>query len=242
MRLDARKDPDGGRLLDKFSKPRNPTKANPTTRIRLSDDPEDAARLVRYNTQDIAAEAAASRRCPDLTGVDLEYWLADQAINTRGVAIDLEGVHNCITIVEQAHAKYNAELLALTGIDAASKVQQLQGWLHSQGVHLDSLDEEAVDAALKQDLAPTVRRVLQIRQAIGSAAVKKLYAMSNQVAADGRLHDLFSFHAARTGRATGNGPQPTNLPNSGPELWLCDCGQYFGLHLRACPWCAASVT
>lgn len=238
MRLTTRKDPEGKRLLDKFSKPRNPTKADPRRRIRMADDIVDAGKLIAYNGTDIETEAEASRQCPDLTGIDLEYWLADQMINTRGVGLDVESVENCTALVAQAHAKYNAELHALTGIDAASKVQQIQGWLHARGVHMDSLDEETVAAMLKADyLEPVVRRVLEIRQAIGSSAVKKLYAMANQVTADGRLHDLFSFNAARTGRPTGNGPQPTNLPNSGPDVWLCDCGRYFGQHLAACPWC-----
>lgn len=240
------KDAEGKRLLDKFSKPRNPTKKDARRRITLADDPVDGARLIAYNAQDIVAEASVSHRVPDLTGIDLEYWFVDQAVNTRGVAIDMDGVRDCIAIVEQAHAKYNAELFAITGIDAASKVQQIQGWLHAQGCHLDSLDEETVEAEVKRldalgHTGSAVYRVLQIRQAIGSAAVKKLYAISNQVTADGRLHDLFSFHATRTGRATGNGPQPTNLPNSGPNLWLCECGKYFALSHRSCPWCLALV-
>ena len=40
------------------------------------------------------------------------------------------------------------DVVALTGIDAASKVQQLLGWLHSRGVHMDSLDEDSVGVAL----------------------------------------------------------------------------------------------
>jgi len=94
-------------------------------------------------------------------------------------------------------------------------------------------------------MPPAAHEALTIRAAIGSAAVKKTYAMRNQCArtatADGgRLHDLFSYHAARTGRATGNGPQPTNLPNSGPDVLSCvECGRHFGLLVPGCPWCGA---
>lgn len=91
-------------------------------------------------------------------------------------------------------------------------------------------------------MTPAAHEALSIRAAIGSAAVKKTYAMRNQcvltgTAGVGRLHDLFSYHAARTGRATGNGPQPTNLPNSGPEVKLCLCRRHYGKSLVACPWC-----
>ncbi len=90
-------------------------------------------------------------------------------------------------------------------------------------------------------MTPAAREALTIRAAIGSAAVKKTYAMRNQCAPDGRLHDLFSYHAARTGRATGNGPQPTNLPNSGPEVCRCSCGRHHGKALDYCPWCGGAA-
>ena len=73
--------------------------------------------------------------------------------------------------------------------------------------------------------------------------MKKLFAMNLQVCADGRLRDLFSYHAARTGRATGNGPQPTNLPNHGPAVRHCGCcKRHYGLTKLLCPWCGADPT
>jgi DNA polymerase len=66
-----------------------------------------------------------------------------------------------------------------------------------------------------------VKRALEIRAAVGSSSVKKVFAMLNQATRADRLHDLFTGHGARTGRPTGNGPQPTNLPNSGPEVVHC---------------------
>ena len=92
-------------------------------------------------------------------------------------------------------------------------------------------------------MTPAAHEALTIRAAIGSAAVKKTYAMRNQcvltgIAGGGRLHDLFTYHGARTGRCTGNGPQPTNLPNSGPDVYQCTrCGHHYGHTLVGCPWC-----
>lgn len=94
----------------------------------------------------------------------------------------------------------------------------------------------------KHDLAlPShCRRALEIRQLIGSAAVKKLYALDRHALDSGRVHELFTYFGARTGRATGNGPQPTNLPNSGPETNVCvACRKHYGLHKSVCPWCFA---
>lgn len=204
----------------------------------LAEDIEDTQRLYRYNEIDIASEAEASSRVPDIEGDELAWWQAHEAINHRGVHIDVQGVDDCIAIIEQAHARYNSELQALTGIDAASKVQQLIGWLAGRGVHTHSLDEDAVEGLLARlDLDATARRVLEIRAAVGSASVKKVFAMRNRVSADGRLRDLYVYHGARTGRSTGEGPQPTNLPKAGPDCIRCGCGRHYGAHRAHCPWC-----
>lgn len=198
----------------------------------------ETTRYGDYCVTDIASEAEASSRIPDLEGIELAWWMAHERINRRGVHIDRVAVENCIAVVEQVFRKYDAELLDITGIEAASKVQQLQGWLRARNTFLDSLDEEHVTEALKNPLLPPdVRRVLEIRAAAGSASVKKLYAILNRLSHDDRLRDLYVYHGARTGRSTGEGPQPTNLVAAGPDMHLCGCGQYFGRHAIACPFC-----
>lgn len=240
------KDKDGKRLLDRFSIPRSPTKADPRQRIRPEDDPVDGPRLYAYNLRDIVAESEVSAKVPDLSPEEQEYWFIDQAINQRGIAIDQDGLHACIAIIEQAHRQYNAELAALTGgsVTKASQTQRLATWLREQhGVEMVSMDDDNVQAALAGELPGPARRALQIRSFVGSASVKKVFAIRNQLAEDGRLHDLFTFHGARTGRPTGSGPQPTNLPNSsGVYIYRCDdCSHHFSMSLTACPWCGSSV-
>lgn len=239
------KDKDGTRLLQRFSQPRSPTKADPRQRIRPEDDPVDGPRLYAYNARDIVAESEVSAKVPDLSPEEQEYWFIDQAINQRGIAIDQDGLHACIAIIEQAHRQYNAELSALTGsvVTKASQTQRLSAWLAPLGVQMASMDDDAVQAALGTLLPPAARRALEIRSAVGSASVKKVFAIRNQLAEDGRLHDLFTFHGARTGRPTGSGPQPTNLPNSsGVYVYRCDdCSHHFSTSLTACPWCGSQV-
>lgn len=242
------KDSEGDRLIKKFAIPRNPTKADKRTRIRPEEDPVDGPRFYAYNERDIVTEAEASSKTPDLTPMELAYWQHDQIINERGIQIDEVGVAACIAIIEQATEKYDRELQELTGGIRPTELQQLKGWLHAQGVHLDSMDEDAIEVALAGQLPPHCRRALEIRAAIGSASVKKVFAMRNQAVA-GRLHDLYSYHGARTGRPTGNGPQPTNLPKAGPNVFRCGfgpdgkptvlggCGRFHGKHRFVCPWC-----
>lgn len=270
--LQYKKDPEGDRLLKKFSIPRNPTAKDKRKRIRPSEDADDGPRLYAYNERDIVTEAEASSRTPDLNADELQYWLLDQEINHRGVQMDRAGISNCCAIVNQALAKYNRELQALTGgtVQSASEIAKLTGWLGAQGVHMESLGAEVVEERLDLDrksrkaalkavfdgdaaalktakrfvLPNHARRALELRELIGSAAVKKVFTMANMLSMFGRLHDLFTYYGARTGRTTGNDAQPTNLPNSGPEVHCCangPCGRHFRADTRACPWCQMPV-
>lgn len=237
------KDPEGDRLLKKFAMPRNPTKSDARTRIVPDfDDPadEDAQRLKAYNLRDIEAEFEASWRTPDLCALELPIWRSDQRINRRGVAIDLDAVAGAIQIIEQAQEQYGREMHALTGC-YPTQLQQLKGWLGAQGVHLETMDEDAIEAALQDPSMPeNARRALEIRATVGSTSIKKVFAMRNQVARGGRLHDLYTYHGAHTGRPTGNGPQPTNLPKAGPDVWHCkSCGHWHNTAGDQCPWCFA---
>lgn len=245
MRLVTPKDETGKSLIMRLSIPRTPTKKDKRLRLTPADSPEDFDNLYTYCDRDILAEADASARCPDLTGEELEFWLADQRINRRGVGVDVESLHACAKLVEICLKRYDAEMYQLTGgaVERASQLERLKFWLAGQNVFVGNgpgtMDEEAIDALVGRLLPHQLlaKRALEIRQAIGSASVKKVFAMRNQLSPWGRLHDLFNYHGARTGRPTGEGPQPTNLPKAGPEVLKCGCGRHSGAHLTACAWC-----
>jgi DNA polymerase len=244
LKTNATKDKEGKRLLKKFSIPRKPTKGNIDTRILLANDTSgDAEKLYAYNLRDIETEAEISSRIPDLIPSELEFWLADQRINARGIRMDKEAIEHCINIILEAYERYNRRLYNITNgeIKSASKLAQLAKWIRSRGVDCTTLDAEAVTELLKQkDLPEDVRKALEIRELIGSAAVKKLYAMMNTLTSKERICDLFIFHSARTGRAAGAGVQPQNLPNSGDVVNRCShihCTKHFSKDLSVCPWC-----
>jgi DNA polymerase len=236
------KDPEGKRLINKFSIPRDPTKKDARLRILPEEDPVDAEALYRYNDRDIVAESEASALIPDLPPMELEYWLADQQINFRGVGCDVPAVHDCIEILEQALVKYNDELYHLTGgaVARASELSKLKAWLSTRGVRTDVMDEDALDELLANPSLPDeCRRALEIRQLVGSASVKKIYAMARQVTPDGNLCDMAIYHGARTGRDNGDGVQPLNMPKAGPSLkWCVTTGDPYSQKIKQCPWCA----
>lgn len=220
----------GGDIVKRYCMPRNATKADP--RLRIPPEPE----LYEYCLQDVVAEVAASAVIPHLDGEELEYWQCDQRINRRGVQVDVEAVQAICEVIAQAEARYYVEIVAITGGIGFAEVAALARW-----AGVESLDEENMESHLKNPLLlPPVRRALEIRAIMSSASVKKVFSMRLRATPEGRLNDLYIYHGARTGRATGEGPQPTNLPNSGPDVWHCDCGAYFGLRKIACPECGES--
>lgn len=232
------KDADGKRLLTKFSQPRNPTKKDPRLRITPADDPEDGEKLYSYCDTDVLSEEEASHSMMPMSFAELEFWQLDQEMNWRGIGVDIAGVNDMIAILEQALAKYGQECLLLTGGLEPSQVQKLQGWLSAKGVFMDSLDAEALEEALSRpNLPDDARRVLEIRGLVGSASVKKLYAMQRTASADGRVRNVIIHHGARTGRPTGDLLQPLNLPKAGPDLTWCDACVCPSKPGPVCPWC-----
>lgn len=237
--LKLKKDKEGEKLIKLFCVPHDFTK-NPKGRIFMEDDPENAEKFISYNIRDIQTEAEASARIPDLNAEELEFWQIDQAINQRGVQVDIEAIKCCIAIIQQVYTKYDTELRILTGgqVIAASQLPDLKKWLNNQGHPFPSLTEKILEGALKTELPPKVKRALELRYLASSASIKKVYAMLNRASKDGRLRDLYTYHSARTGRAAGFGPQPQNLPKAGPNVYHCTCGKY-SVGKWVCPWCSS---
>lgn len=243
--VNVKKDADGTRLMKKFSMPRDPTKGDPRKWILRDEEPAEAERYDAYCDTDVASESAVSACVPDLPPFELAYWQADQEINWRGVGVDLPSVRNCIAVVNDVLAVYGVEIQRLTGGLNATQGEAIKGWLAAKGVSTKSLDADHLEALLSRtDLAPDVRRVLEIKELTGSASVKKVFAMLNHATEGARLCDLFIYHGARTGRDTHADVQPGNLPKAGPDIKWCsdvNCLRPYHTGRNDCPWCGASA-
>ena len=233
---------DGKRLLNKFSIPQKPTKKQPNRRIYPKDDLEDAQKLYDYNIMDIKSEAAISMKCPDLQPQEEEFWLCTQAMNVRGVQLDMETINAAVVILDEALTHYNNEISDITDgqVKKASEVSKIIQWLFNAfGIYAGNLDADKINSLLAdKDLPEQARKVLEIRQLSSSAGVKKYYAMQRMSSKDGRAHDLFVYHTAKTGRDGGQDIQAQNLAKKGPKLYWCDqCGEPYGHKYDVCPYC-----
>jgi DNA polymerase len=232
---------DGSGLIKLFSIPQSYTAKDRTYRKYPHLHPKGSD-LYGYCLQDIRTESDISSQLPDLSPFETKVFLLDQKINERGVRIDTSARDDLHAVVCQAVEKYTSELVRITGgaLASASEIQKTLNWLHDRGVHLDNLDAETVDAAIGTLGNGTPKRVLEIRQLLSSASVKKLPAMMHQASADGRIRELFTYCGAdRTGRYSAGGVQPHNLPSGGATLMHCSngCEHYYGAHTDVCPWC-----
>jgi DNA polymerase len=238
LELSEQKDKEGKRLLELFSKPRKPTKHDSRTRNFLVEFPEDAEKFINYNMQDIIVESEISKRVPELQENELVFWQIDQKINTRGVQIDLVNAKNCLSIIDQMYAVYTTELITLTNgeVDSINKRDKILKWINNQEYTMLTLTRQSVIDALKDNkITGGVRRILELRQLLAFASIKKLHAMISRVSHLNRLHNLFVYHSARTGRAAGKGVQPQNLPSADIAIYLCTyCNEYFNKQFCPC--------
>lgn len=245
------KDPEGNRLVQKLTRPHTPTKNRPEHRWTPQTAWEDYLRLYGYCDQDTVAEDNASACIPDLTPAELNTWLTDQTINARGIQVDTAALDAAIDILGQTERKYNAELAQITHgiVQAASELPAMQAWLATQGITMPNMQKDTITEMINGDtLAQSSEawRVLQIRDTLGAANVKKLHTLKLQTNSDGRLRDQYMYCGAdRTGRASAGGVQLQNITAKGPKTSRCeDCEKVFvfGSHLQgmpACPRCGS---
>ena len=210
------KDEAGTRLINKFSKPRNPTKHDNRRRILPQESPEDGERFYNYCRQDTRTDRAIGEALAPLPPSERQIWLTDQSINARGVAIDREALADCVEVTRQSIRYYTEELQTITGgeIKSGSQVAAMSSWLQKRGVILPNMEADTITEALtSEQLAPELKRVLELRSILSSASVKKVFSIDRRLSPDGRLRNLFLYAGAdRTGRWSGRGPQPQNLP------------------------------
>ena len=217
------KDPVGKSLIAYFSKPCRATKANGgRTRNLPQHDPEKWKLYIEYNRQDVVTEMAIREKLYSLAPSEQELWCLDQHMNDRGIRIDTGMVERIVQFDEGNRERLQAEARELSGLSNPNSLAQLKPWLCSRGVPVEQLRKDDLDRILGEDLPPDVRRVLQIRKALGKTSTAKYSTMLDAVCEDGRIRGILQFYGAnRSGRWAGRLVQVHNLAkNYLPDLDL----------------------
>lgn len=206
-----KKDSAGTALINFFCKPNRKGERN-----LPEDHPEKWAAFVEYCRQDVVTHRDAYYRMNGWpTPAEREAWLADQRINDRGIAVDLDMAAHAIEEGAANAMLQEMQITQLSGIRNPNSGPQLTAWLRARGVKLANLQKDTVEAALaKGGLPDDVHQVLELRLELALVAGKKYIAAVSRTSPDGRLRGSFRFFGAHTGRWSGSGVQLQNLPSA----------------------------
>lgn len=218
LNLPMKKNKDGKKLIQKFSKPRKPSKANPSKRNTFQTDPDDFARFVEYCRDDVDATIGLLLNLEMLSPFERRVWCLDQKMNERGFAVDRPLVSKVLNLIDVETQMLHQEVqeLSFGVIESANQRGEVLQFLKDEGVFLPDLQKDTVASALKDGLAEGVaKRMLEIRAAISKTSTAKYEAFELRSRTDGRIRDSLVYHKAVTGRWGGAGLQPQNLPGRG---------------------------
>ena len=214
-----KKDPEGTRLITRFSIDREPWYEHPDRWQRFRD----------YCLQDARVETALLQFCWD--SLPHEFYPALHRIlkqeriygrvNARGLPVDLPAVEGALKIRHWETSRLLTDLKLISGVDNPNSRDQILNWCHETwpkaAVELPDLRAEtirdAIQAADVTGMPSSVKRVLELRQQTSASATKKydaLLAATDPV--DSRLRGGWRFYgASRTGRVTGRIFNPANI-------------------------------
>lgn len=142
--------------------------------------------------------------------VEVDLRDLDREINDRGFCFDADLAAAIIECDELAAAEVKVE----AGVDSAllQSPAKLLAELQRHGVEATDVRKATLQALLDTELPVPARRVVEARLASASITASKLNAALASVGDDGRLRDTLVYHGSHTGRWTGRGFQPQNLP------------------------------
>jgi len=239
---DKGKDAEGHRVMLTVSKPRRNKQFPRWTPER---DREKFDRLYAYCGRDVIAEQIIDAYCEEMPARETAIWQLDQKINRRGIPVDLDLCRGAVQVLAEVQRRATQAVRDVMDDETASptKVGALVDWLNLVGgVPIPNLQAETVEDYLARDeLRPDVREVLEARQAVSLASVKKYQAALNWAGPDGRCRDQHKYGAAGTLRWGGAGVQFQNLKRAkapAPEVLAaicsgdCDAVAAYGKPLR----------
>lgn len=215
------KDTAGTLLINRFAKPQAATKTFGGGRRLPSDDPERWAEFRAYGIQDVEVLRQVHRalerewQAIDLSPSALEraVELTAEKITDAGLPLDVELLHALQRCEDDNVSRQAEELKSITGLANPNSTAQLCTWFASKGINLPDLRRGTVEPlASDESQSDEVRRVAELRVASARVAGKKLAAAELRRGAGDRARGTLRYLGAHTGRWSGSGFQPQNLP------------------------------
>lgn len=206
------KDKEGHRVMLKLSKPKKPSRKDPSTRYT---DKADMEKLLRYCATDVDVEEEIYYALPPLNPKERKIWVLDQQINFRGFQVDRPMVASTLKMIEEHTANLDFDVMVETcgEVSSVRKTAKLKEALNNDGTKIENVQKATIEAFLKDDsISDLSRFLLEARLSGSKSSTSKYQAFINRSRSDGRVRDNLLYHGASTGRWSGAGVQIQNFP------------------------------
>jgi DNA polymerase len=217
--VDQAKSKDGKRLIRLFCIPRKDGGFNDA-----ASHPELWQAFKQYAALDIVSMRELYGKLPkwNMTETERRLWIADQAINARGFAVDIDLVTSAIAAIDTEQLRLTTAAQDLTDGAVMSTTQRdkLLAYVTAVfGIEPEDLRASTVEKILADvDLPGDLRELLSVRLQATTSSTAKYKALHRSVSSDGRLRGTKQFcGASRTSRWAGRQFQPDNLPRPSLE-------------------------
>jgi DNA polymerase len=138
LKCKHQKNEDGRPDMLRLSKPRKPSKYNPSIRWFPDTVPDKFFRLWRYCVDDVLTEREIHKNTPALTNNERAVYLLDQRINDRGWRVDLKAVEDVQYLIDEYKARIEDKMIKLCGLKPTQNIK-LADWIREQGVDIPNL-------------------------------------------------------------------------------------------------------
>jgi DNA polymerase len=187
----------GRMAMLQLSKPRK----GKETRYTWENALERFVDLCVYCADDVLAERDLDHQLPDLSRRERRVWELDQAINDRGVAVDLVAIDNARALIDEYKLRLAFQCELATGFSPTQR-DKIAEWVRTNNYpQLPDLQAETVRQAVHDPHCPIdVADILKLYSTYNAKAVTKYDTIVDAVCSDGRLRGMFLYHGAATGR------------------------------------------
>jgi DNA polymerase len=177
-------------------------------RYTYAEAAEKYAQLWTYCVDDVLAERGLDDELPDLVPDEREIYILDQLINDRGVGVDLEAIDHVQALIAEYKKELEFECVKMTTSEQYPKGlkptqrEKISEWVRAHGYpQIPDMTADTVRLAILDPKCPDdVKKMLKIYSTYGMKAVSKYDAMLSAVCRDSRIHGMFLFYGAGTGR------------------------------------------
>jgi DNA polymerase len=216
--LGTKKDKASSRFTVALSKPSR-------ARAKLGQLPELTSevrkRVLDYCASDVEILAGSWERLSEWQELEPEVAVVDRAVNDRGVYLDKDLVHALQKQFERQQERAirrAAKRLGWTEEETRATAMSpkqlcaMTGLPNAQKGTLAEFDPASPPDYMTVKQARRALELLPVRKALASVVPGKLAAALTMCSDDNRLRDMFLYYGAHTGRWSGRGLQPHNLP------------------------------